>query len=69
MVDPRVSGTGTGLWTLDLERGTRTRIRASARIDTMPTWSPDGTRLIFTSDRAGSFDLYERVLGQTTGSC
>jgi Tol biopolymer transport system component len=52
------------VWTLDLERGTRTRISSSPRIDTMATWSPDGTRIIFTSDRAGSFDLYEKVLGQ-----
>jgi Tol biopolymer transport system component len=30
----------------------------------MPTWSPDGKRIIFASDRAGSFDLYEKSVGQ-----
>jgi hypothetical protein len=33
MSDTRASGTATGLWTLDLERGTRTRIGPATRID------------------------------------
>jgi Tol biopolymer transport system component len=58
--------TSTGLWMLDLERGARTRLSGSSRVDTIATWSPDGRRIIFSSDRAGSVDLYERSLGQTT---
>ncbi len=28
-------------------------------LDTNPTWSPDGTRLYFASDRSGVFNIYE----------
>jgi Tol biopolymer transport system component len=29
-------------------------------------WSPDGSRVIFASDRDGSFDIYEKVLADPT---
>jgi TolB protein len=33
-------------------------IATSPAIDGWPAWSPDGRRLVFTSERAGSADLY-----------
>ena len=57
------SGAKSGLWTADLERGTTARVGPALQNDVMPTWSPDGRRLVFASDRAGSFDLYEKRLG------
>lgn len=32
--------------------------RDEAYTDTRPRWLPDGTRVVFQSDRAGNFDLY-----------
>ncbi len=57
-------GPKTGLWTSELARGNATRLGPATQNDVMPTWSPDGTRIIFASDRAGSFDLYEKPVGQ-----
>ena len=27
-------------------------------MDAAPSWSPDGGKIVFTSDRGGSFELY-----------
>jgi len=29
--------------------------------DRYPLWSPDGTRLVFASNRSGAYDLYEKA--------
>lgn len=34
------------------------RITSDPGLDTNPAWSPDGTRIAFTSDRGGSSDIY-----------
>lgn len=56
-----VSGTVQGnvdLWLLD---GTRmTRFTFDAGFDSFPTWSPDGTRIAFRSNRGGRYRLYEK---------
>jgi Tol biopolymer transport system component len=40
---------GTGIWTLDLERKTKTRITFNQQVSQEPAWSPDGKTLIFSS--------------------
>ena len=39
-------------------RGGSTRLTFDASSDTTPLWSPDGTRIAFTSNRTGAYDLY-----------
>jgi Tol biopolymer transport system component len=34
------------------------RLLSTTDLDYNPTWSPDGTSVVFTSDRAGSGDLF-----------
>jgi len=39
---------GTGIWTLDLDRKTKTRITFDQQVVQEPAWSPDGKALIFS---------------------
>ena len=38
-----------------------TRFTSDPGWDAFPTWSPDGRRIIFTSNRNGVYDLYEKL--------
>jgi Tol biopolymer transport system component len=49
------------LWVVDLTRGVRTRLTSDPADDVAPVWSPDGTEIIFASNRAGHFDLYRKA--------
>ena len=53
------------VWLLDLARGALTRFTTDPANDIHPLWSPDGTRLVYGSNRRGMYDLYERSI---TGS-
>jgi TolB protein len=56
------SGGNLDIYTLDLETQALTRITDDPAIDTEPEWSRDGTALFFTSDRAGSPQIYRLQL-------
>lgn len=43
---------GTGIWTLDLVRKTKTRITFDQQIVQEPTWSPDGKTIMFSARTA-----------------
>jgi Tol biopolymer transport system component len=45
------------LWITDVQRGTSQRFPGTLNTST-PIWSPDGRRLAFSDDRAGSFDIF-----------
>jgi TolB protein len=44
------------IWVIDHDGGNPRRLVSGAGWD--PTWSPDGTRILFASDRGGSNQLY-----------
>jgi len=46
------------IWTLDLERGTRTRLTSAPEVDHNAVWSPDGTSIAFDSHREGRRQIF-----------
>ncbi len=59
----RDQATGThDLWIFDIARGVRTRFTFDPGEDDAPLWSPDGSALIFASNRKGHYDLYRKAL-------
>ena len=53
------------IWVWDLSRTTFTRATFNPRLDTYPVWTPDGHRLIFSSDRTGARNLYWQAANGT----
>ena len=48
----------TDIWTYDLDTQSAKRLTFDPAIDSVPIWSPDGTRMVFASNRGVIFDLY-----------
>jgi Tol biopolymer transport system component len=73
--DPRISPDGRrvavvigdpgDIWIYDVSRPARTRLTFAPGSDNAPTWSPDGRRVAFSSQRSGSGDLYARAASGT----
>jgi serine/threonine-protein kinase len=49
---------GEDLWVKQLDRGPATRLTSSPGLDRRPSWSSDGTRVLFPSDRGETRSLY-----------
>jgi Tol biopolymer transport system component len=45
---------------VDVARGVRTRLTNDRGDDWSPVWSPDGSEIVFSSNRRGHFDLYRK---------
>ena len=56
ITDPRRST--SDVWIVDLERNVSTRLTSSPRSEMNPQWSPDGSRLAFSTDWQGPPNLY-----------
>jgi eukaryotic-like serine/threonine-protein kinase len=48
------------VWLLDLRRGAFSRFTSDPADDVFPVWSPDGSRIIFGSNRRGTHELYQK---------
>ncbi|MEK6302634.1 MAG: protein kinase [Acidobacteriota bacterium] len=48
------------IWLLDRLRGTTTRFTFNPSQEVCPLWSSDGTRIVFSSNRNGQQDLYQK---------
>ncbi len=59
--DPQVSGMNSDIWLYDVSREVKSRLTSGAGSARVPCWSPDGKHIIFSSDRKGHFDLYEKA--------
>jgi Tol biopolymer transport system component len=49
------------VWLIDTGRGALSRFTFDVAIDIFPIWSPDGSRIVFASNRKGSYDLYQKT--------
>jgi Tol biopolymer transport system component len=60
-------GAGSDLWTVDLERGTRLRVTSDPGVDVRPVVSPDGTRVLWASQRASTANARRLFWKRTDG--
>jgi eukaryotic-like serine/threonine-protein kinase len=56
--------TGTSdVWVFDLTRGVSTRLHSDPTDEKSPVWLPDGSKILYRSDRKGVPDIYEIAVG------
>ena len=46
------------IYTVPANGGKATQLTTHPAHDTRPVWSPDGSKIVFASDRNGNFDIY-----------
>jgi Tol biopolymer transport system component len=56
------------VWLIEITRGLLTRLTSDARFDRSAIWSPDGTRILFSSGRTGAPRLYARSVSGAPNS-
>ena len=66
MVLSATRGSGSDIFRVDLASRSSQRLTNSGSIDTSPCFSPDGSQIVFNSDRGGSPQLY--VMGAGGGA-
>jgi Tol biopolymer transport system component len=49
------------IWVLDASSGAATRFTSDPGWDAFPTWSPDSSHIVFTSNRTGVYNLYQKA--------
>lgn len=60
-----LSPSESSLWLVDLSRGGASRLSTGAGRNDSPVWSPDGSRVVWASDRSGQQNVYIKSLNET----
>jgi Tol biopolymer transport system component len=50
----------TDIWLMETARGVPRQFTFHPAFEISPVWSPDGSRVVFSSNRNGAFDLFEK---------
>jgi len=58
-VDPQT--VSADIWLIDLARNTPSRFTFDPANEISPVWSPDGSRIVFSSNREGVANIYQRL--------
>ena len=61
-----VSGNNRDIWIWHTRRASLTRLTNGPTEDLLPAWSVDGSRVYFSSDRSGNFDVYSQAADGAT---
>jgi eukaryotic-like serine/threonine-protein kinase len=61
LVDPK--GWNPDIWLIDLMRGAPSRFTVGSALSAAPVWSPDGSRIVFRTNRNGQTELYAKSAG------
>jgi serine/threonine protein kinase len=56
-----ITGNNRDIWVIDIARGVPSRITFDPAADWSPSWSSDGSRLVFASSRDGSNHIYSKA--------
>ncbi|HSC27442.1 MAG TPA: protein kinase [Vicinamibacterales bacterium] len=51
------------VWQADIVRGGNSKLTSGPSVDFAPVWSPDGSSIVFSSNRDGPSDLYQAAPG------
>jgi len=65
VVDSTPGGSEQAIWLYDLKSNVKTRFSFGSGLSGNPVWSPDGSRIAFTSTRSGVANIYVKP---TTGA-
>jgi Tol biopolymer transport system component len=61
-IEDRLTGT-SDIWVFEVARAVSTRLHFDSVDENNPVWFPDGTRLVYRSDKKGPPDIYEITVG------
>ncbi|HJZ80376.1 MAG TPA: protein kinase, partial [Pyrinomonadaceae bacterium] len=62
-LDPQTAS--ADIWLIDLARNNPSRFTFDPANETAPVWSPDGSRIVFASNREGVVNMYQRLSNGT----